>query len=495
VVLGQVDFDSDGTVTGATGAYRPSAVNFGHGGLAIASHSHHRVLVWDQVPQQNGEAASRVLGQADFDGTSPNAPNGTPSASSLRYPRSVTPADDGGWVVTDYWNRRVLSYDGPIATAGASASAVLGQPDFSTRYTGGKAPDGFGFDSSHAAAVSADHLIVSARYNGRLLVLDKNKPGASSSAIAVIGKPDKTTTCTNSDCLGPATATSVREPTGVAVDAQGRLYVADRYRDRVLVYGSVPLQDGAAADFVLGQSSLETMDIDPDMKLNIEQPAGLAVHGDKLYVTELGHNRVTVLDLPITKNRQAASFVIGPPDFATVSAGTSAQALWAPIGVYTDGNRLFIAEYGNRRVLVYDPVPTANGAMPVAVLGQPDFDTLDTNGGGGRAFHERTQRAGNDGHRRRAVRARSQRRPSDGLRSHEAGERHEGNLGVRPEDPRRERLPIARAMAARQPDRYRCRPRGRRLDRGLVLQPRHPHDEGRLHESRGPGAVKGSLTG
>ncbi len=42
----------------------------------------------------------------------------------------------------------------------------------------------------------------------------------------------------------------------------------------------------------------------------------------------------------------------------------------------SDGTRLFVADSGNDRVLVYDEVPTENGAKADEVIGQPDFVAL-----------------------------------------------------------------------------------------------------------------------
>jgi hypothetical protein len=53
-----------------------------------------------------------------------------------------------------------------------------------------------------------------------------------------------------------------------------------------------------------------------------------------------------------------------------------------PTGVATDGTRLAVADSGNHRVLIYHPVPTAGGAVPSVVLGQPDLTTATPNNGG-----------------------------------------------------------------------------------------------------------------
>ena len=96
---------------------------------------------------------------------------------------------------------------------------------------------------------------------------------------------------------------------------------------------------------------------------------------------------------------QAADVVIGQPDMVssqsnnvsalsssttcasngTTSTGTltyparCASSISYPRYALSDGQRLFIADGGNDRVLIYNSIPTANGAAANFVLGEPDF--------------------------------------------------------------------------------------------------------------------------
>ena len=79
--------------------------------------------------------------------------------------------------------------------------------------------------------------------------------------------------------------------------------------------------------------------------------------------------------------------VLGQADFASVEANgghatASAQSLFWPYGVHWDGARLWVADTGNRRVLMWHGVPMSNGCPADLVLGQRDFGTRDENGGG-----------------------------------------------------------------------------------------------------------------
>jgi hypothetical protein len=60
----------------------------------------------------------------------------------------------------------------------------------------------------------------------------------------------------------------------------------------------------------------------------------------------------------------------------------AADTLFWPFGVAWDGKHLWIADTGNRRVLVWDGMPTRRGQKADRVLGQTTFSCRDENGGG-----------------------------------------------------------------------------------------------------------------
>jgi hypothetical protein len=85
-----------------------------------------------------------------------------------------------------------------------------------------------------------------------------------------------------------------------------------------------------------------------------------------------------------TAHGQPADVVLGQPDFLSVQpnvAGIGAvpgpDTLNWPYGVFSDGTRLWIADTGNRRVLVYHQIPHTSFAPADAVIGKTDFHTRD----------------------------------------------------------------------------------------------------------------------
>ncbi|MBI4871323.1 MAG: hypothetical protein HY814_07115 [Candidatus Riflebacteria bacterium] len=76
-----------------------------------------------------------------------------------------------------------------------------------------------------------------------------------------------------------------------------------------------------------------------------------------------------------TSNYEAADVVVGQSNFTSSGSGLNASTLHDPRGVAAQNNRLFVADSSNRRVLVWDPIPTTNGVAATWVLGQGSFTT------------------------------------------------------------------------------------------------------------------------
>ncbi|MGH8248930.1 MAG: hypothetical protein ACREUU_21185, partial [Gammaproteobacteria bacterium] len=110
---------------------------------------------------------------------------------------------------------------------------------------------------------------------------------------------------------------------------------------------------------------------------------GLAVAGDRLIVGDGGlsfstpsNNRVLIFNnLPGLAADASASIVIGQEDFGKNDPGLSEKTFNRPVGVATDGVRLAVADAGNNRVLIFNRIPTTNGASADVAVGQPDFKT------------------------------------------------------------------------------------------------------------------------
>jgi|HubBroStandDraft_4_1064222.scaffolds.fasta_scaffold14036_2 uncharacterized protein (TIGR03437 family) len=107
-------------------------------------------------------------------------------------------------------------------------------------------------------------------------------------------------------------------------------------------------------------------------------PAGVATDGVHLAVADTFNNRVLIWNtIPVSMN-QPPDVVVGQPNFtsrAFPGDTPTASSLRGPQGVWLQNGQLFIADTQNQRVLIYNSIPTANGAAADIVLGQPNMTT------------------------------------------------------------------------------------------------------------------------
>jgi len=94
-------------------------------------------------------------------------------------------------------------------------------------------------------------------------------------------------------------------------------------------------------------------------------PQGVWIQNGKLFVADTQNNRVLIFNQIPTANGAAADLVVGQPnltsaiqpDLTQQQAGTNASSLLNPVSATSDGTRLYIADLGNNRVLIYDKIP------------------------------------------------------------------------------------------------------------------------------------------
>jgi hypothetical protein len=296
----------------------------------------------------------------------------------------------------------------PLCTS--QPDVVLGQADFTI-------PDpttGWGLSQTAmrlptALAADGTHLVVADTDNNRVLIWNSIPTTSNAPADVVLGQPDFKTGTPNTgtgDVRIP-NAKSLRGPQGVWLQ-NGKLFVADDMNHRVLIWNSVPTSNFQAADMVLGQPNFTTA-TQPDLTKQtlgaaantLLNPVAVSSDGVRLFVTDLGHNRVLIWNSIPTQNQQPADVEIGQPDMASAtpnytgsgglcaSNGTDSDgnATYPPVcagtlnfprSALSDGTRLFIADGGNDRVLIFNQIPTQNAAAADLVLGQPDLVSVHT---------------------------------------------------------------------------------------------------------------------
>jgi uncharacterized repeat protein (TIGR01451 family) len=331
--------------------------------------------------------ADAVLGQADFVSGTVNA-GGGPTATSLNEPRGlIIDGVSGRLFVADSMNHRVLSWpDAAAFTNGQAADIVLGQPDFTSNSVnqGGANPTAKTLNTPKSVATdSAGRLYVADSQNFRILRYDPPFT-TNMSAVSVFGQAGSFTTANQASIVTP-TADNLGNPDGIAIDANDKLYCADRFLSRVSLY-STPLAS-TSADLVIGQPNLTTAGGNLT-QTGLDHCSGVALDAaGNLYVGDEFNNRVMLFLAPLSSGKAAAR-VFGQPDFASNTAnngGISASTInysgsSATVAVDPVTGNLYVADALNNRVLEYADPQTDSTAS--RVFGQANFTTATPNTGG-----------------------------------------------------------------------------------------------------------------
>jgi len=175
-------------------------------------------------------------------------------------------------------------------------------------------------------------------------------------------------------------------PRGVFV-AKGKLFVSDTGRNRVFIWNSLPTQIYQEPDVILGQENIEETGRNAKSHASastLHYPSGIWSDGQQLIVADAWNHRVLIWHNIPTTNVHPADVVLGQPNFSQNQPNVHGQAsnpdantLNWPYGVFSDGNHLWIADTGNRRVLFYNEIPKSNFSKADRVIGKPNFTTRD----------------------------------------------------------------------------------------------------------------------
>ena len=94
-----------------------------------------------------------------------------------------------------------------------------------------------------------------------------------------------------------------------------------------------------------------------------------------LWLSDSGNLRVLEFSAP-SSNGQAASLVLGYPDFTATVNNNLQSSMSTPLGLaFDDAGNLFVADSGGSRVLMFIP-PFSDGMNATGVIGQPNLTTV-----------------------------------------------------------------------------------------------------------------------
>lgn len=318
-------------------------------------------------------AATAVLGQSGFTTATANR-GGAADANTLSQPLGGAAGTSGSsFFVADYGDSRILGYNSAPTITNSAANFVIGQDDFVSSLPSGGANR---LALPGAVWVGGGRLVVADTGNNRVLIWN-TLPTGNTAPDVIVGQPDL-----NSN--GPGlSAAALNSPVAAAI-AGNRLFVVDQNNNRVLVWNTIPTANATTADLVIGQSDFVS-GIGATTQNRLLQPSGIWTDGFRLLIADGGNNRVMYWTSIPSTNAANASFVVGQATFTFSSTAPSAQTMNTPVGIASDGTRLFVADSGNNRVLVFNSFPIANNTAADSVLGQDSFTRNTANDDNGNA--------------------------------------------------------------------------------------------------------------
>lgn len=376
----------------------PSAVYSDNTQLYVTDLANHRVNIYNPIPAANNAAAAIIVGQSGNTAGNPNQGLSRPTEKTLKAPTNAI-TDGANLYVSDLGNNRVLLYNPTPAAANAAATLPVGQNDLvtGTTHQAVSTPGANGLNRPVAVFADSSRLFVGDLNNNRVVIFNTIPSASGVSADVPVGQPDFTHGAPNQG-LGIVVSTGLNGPTGVFSDG-AKLYVADQRNSRILVWNAIPAAPLAAPNVVVGQpnfiSGVPNNAAAPILGLgakSLNNPSSVQVCGSSVVIADTFNNRVLIYNLAAFGSQAAAVKVLGQTAFTNrqpnQGVAVSAQTLNFPRSAYCDGAKLYVADSGNNRVLIWNnfgtlaPPPAQNPAN--VVVGQPGFASGNANNGGRR---------------------------------------------------------------------------------------------------------------
>ena len=410
--IGQPDFNSR--------ARRENLRKYGGGSLGLDYEYHrlfagefagNRVLVFDVSPAvlegaSNPDAVA-VLGQPDYQSTDPAV-----SRTRLTMPRVDIDTERQLAYVPDGYpaGNRVNIFDIHPERMQETLTPMLdqlghinpeGEPDFLARSPNDRISPRYWTQGRDVSIDRVDHrLFMSDNYGHRVMIfeLDRMNRLLERGATWVLGQEN-----TSTSVLRPGRdASTIKLPMSVEYDESNkRLFVADTWNDRVLVFDMTPgrVSSGMPASHVLGQPDFVSYDpaVARDrIYFGARDGNGIGRVGSRsaeltldettqrLFVTDGGNHRVMVFDVHPERiaNGAEAIAVLGQDDFTSTETGLTDRRWRLPGDLVVDekNQRLFVGVSTQHRVLVFD-VHTdrlVNGQPAQYVIGQRNYSNEET---------------------------------------------------------------------------------------------------------------------
>jgi uncharacterized protein YjdB len=321
--------NGSGTSTGDGGAATSSTLN---GPTGIAFDASGNIYVAEYGHRVRKISSSGTI--TTFAGTGTMGFSGDGSAATAATLKNSTYLSidaSGNLYISDEGNYRIrkVSTSGIITTFAGNGATSYGGEGLAATATGLNSPEGTTFDAS-------GNMYLAGNGDNRVF---KITPAGIKTTVAGNG-----TGGAGADG-GAATATNVFNPLGVAVDASGNLYIADYNNNRirkVSTSGIITTVVGTGTAGFSGDGGAATA-----AKLN--NPSDVAIDGSgNMYIADYTNQRIRKVSTSGIISTIAGT---GTASYSGDGVAATAAILNAPIGVKTDvSGNIYIADRGNHRL-------------------------------------------------------------------------------------------------------------------------------------------------
>jgi len=350
------DFGDGGPATEAA-FNRPSGVAVdGAGNVYVADALNHRIRRIDPdgtIETFAGTGASGYGGDGD-----------PATQARLNWPNGVAVDTVGNVYVADYGNNRIrrIRADGTIETfAGAGQPGSTGDGGLATQAR---------LNWPTGVAVDTAGNVYVAEYVGNRI--RRIRADGMIETFAGTGQSG------SSGDGGPATEAQINRPFGLAVDASGNMYIADQDNHRIRRIAPDGIMDTVAGTGSAGAGG----DGGRATEAALNRPVGVAVDAaGRVYVADAGNNRVRRFAPGEIIETIAGT---GSAGFGGDGGPAELAQLDDPFGVAVDaGGNVFVADADNHRIRVLDAPADDHGDAPacatVLQLGAPVPGEIETN--------------------------------------------------------------------------------------------------------------------
>jgi len=338
---GTPTFSGDGGLMAQASLNAPFGIAFAaNGSLYISDHGNHRIR---RVGPDGIMTTVAGNGTAGFSGD-----GGAATQAKLYYPSGIAVTADGSLYIADLYNHRIrrVGPDGIITTVAGNGTAGFSGD-------GGSAPQA-ALNFPHGIAVTAD---------GSLYIDD-----TSNSRIRRVGPDGVITTVAGNGTAGfsgdggPALQASFNYPTAIAMGADGSVYIADRFNNRIRRIGPDGIITTIAGNGTAGFSG----DGGPAFQAALYYPTGIAAAADgNLYVSEMLSNRVRRIGPDGVITTVAGNGIKG---FSDDGGSASQAALNYPHNIVVGADSsLYISDFANHRIRRVSPVLPGFDSNEIAI--------------------------------------------------------------------------------------------------------------------------------